>query len=128
MARNSSKLLPLILIAVASYMLLGEIDGFSFAGSRTPVGGVSKAAPATLMRFKFLKDLGIQKPDWLPDFAGNAKNRRLEEAKKKLSDVESAGGSEADLTVAQEAVAKAQAELDEHLAAKEAEKKEKESS
>ncbi|CAB9517350.1 expressed unknown protein [Seminavis robusta] len=27
--------------------------------------------PATVMHFKFLKDLGMEKPSWLPDFGGN---------------------------------------------------------
>ena len=27
-------------------------------------------APATVMHFKFLKDMGLEKPSWLPDFGG----------------------------------------------------------
>ena len=29
-----------------------------------------KMAPQTVMHFKFLKDLGLEKPSWLPDFGG----------------------------------------------------------
>ena len=29
--------------------------------------------PGTVMHFKFLKDMGMEKPSWLPDFGGEKK-------------------------------------------------------
>jgi len=35
----------------------------------------------TELQFKFLKDLGLEKPSWLPDFGGEKKKEEEQEAK-----------------------------------------------
>jgi hypothetical protein len=38
------------------------------------------AQPATVAQFKFLKELGIEKPSWLPDFGSKEEEKKPEPA------------------------------------------------
>jgi hypothetical protein len=57
---------PLLLVAMATAFAPVKNRPAAFAATRTEA-----------LQFGFLKDLGLEKPDWLPDFGG-----KKEEAKK----------------------------------------------
>ena len=46
-------------------LLLGVVSGAAFISQKPGC-----ASPKTVMQFKFLKELGLEKPSWLPDFGG----------------------------------------------------------
>ena len=47
-------------------LLFGVVAGAAFVPHQTS----QNASPKTIMHFKFLKDMGLEKPSWLPDFGG----------------------------------------------------------
>jgi hypothetical protein len=49
---------------VAALLLLAVANAF------TPVSRPAFGVKTTALQFGFLKDLGIEKPTWLPDFGG----------------------------------------------------------
>ena len=64
--------LPLIIITFTTMMSLRTLIAALFLVSvaafvpQKPV----PSTPATVMHFKFLKEMGLEKPSWLPDFGG----------------------------------------------------------
>jgi hypothetical protein len=62
-----------ILRTVVAFLLVSTVAGAAFV---TP----SRPAPSSALAFGFLKELGLEKPSWLPDFGG--KKEEEEEAAK----------------------------------------------
>jgi hypothetical protein len=58
---------------LATFLLLAVANAFA------PVSRPAFAPTKTALEFGFLKDLGIEKPDWLPDFGGKKEDAPAEE-------------------------------------------------
>jgi hypothetical protein len=69
----------------ATLFLLGSATAFA------PVNRPSMAVSKTALEFGFLKELGLEKPDWLPDFGG----KKEEEAAAAPEDAEAPADGEA---------------------------------
>ena len=69
-------------------LLVGFVASAAFIPQK-PTSSASK----TIMHFKFLKDMGLEKPSWLPDFGGK-KEEETPEPVAVASDGESEGEGE----------------------------------
>jgi hypothetical protein len=67
---------------------------FAVTNAFVPAGQPAFGVKTTALQFGFLKDLGLEKPSWLPDFGGDKKE---EEAKAEVpaEDAEASDGEEA---------------------------------
>jgi hypothetical protein len=74
-----------LLRTIISLLLVSLVAGAAFVPA-------SRTAPSSALRFKFLKELGLEKPSWLPDFGGKKKE---EEAPKEPAMEEAEGEEEA---------------------------------
>eukprot|EP00339_Tiarina_fusa_P007214 CAMPEP_0117033336 /NCGR_PEP_ID=MMETSP0472-20121206/23829_1 /TAXON_ID=693140 ORGANISM="Tiarina fusus, Strain LIS" /NCGR_SAMPLE_ID=MMETSP0472 /ASSEMBLY_ACC=CAM_ASM_000603 /LENGTH=84 /DNA_ID=CAMNT_0004742229 /DNA_START=55 /DNA_END=309 /DNA_ORIENTATION=- len=70
---------------VATLALLGAATAFA------PVNRPSISQKATALEFGFLKELGLEKPDWLPDFGGKKEEEAVAEEPEAPADEEAEG-------------------------------------
>lgn len=68
---------PLLLVAMAT--AFAPVNRPAFAATRTEA-----------LQFGFLKELGIEKPDWLPDFGGKKEEEKEPEAEEETAGEEAA--------------------------------------
>lgn len=52
-------------------LLIGIVAGAAFVPQKP-----ATATPRTVVHFKFLKDMGLEKPSWLPDFGGGKEEEK----------------------------------------------------
>jgi hypothetical protein len=55
--------------SLATLLLVSTVAGAAFV----PANKMTSSATTTALKFGFLKDLGLEKPSWLPDFGGKKK-------------------------------------------------------
>ena len=60
---------PFLRTVIVSFFLGLVVSGTAFT-SPLQQKSATTLAPKTVMHFKFLKELGLEKPSWLPDFGG----------------------------------------------------------
>ncbi|KAL7556804.1 hypothetical protein ACA910_005240 [Epithemia clementina (nom. ined.)] len=72
---------------VAAFMLVALVAGTAAFIAPTAHRAETTARKSTFLQPKFLKDLGFEKPSWLPDFGGGKKGK--EEASSEASTDES---------------------------------------
>ena len=63
--------------SVGAFILL--LVGGTFCDGAAFVPAVSRHGPQTVLAFGFLKELGLEKPSWLPDFGGKKDKEASEE-------------------------------------------------
>jgi hypothetical protein len=56
-----------ILRTIVSFLLVSLVAGAAFVPASRP------APTSSALKFGFLKELGLEKPSWLPDFGGKKK-------------------------------------------------------
>ena len=61
-------------ILLATFLLFPAVNAFA------PVSRSGPLTTNTALQFGFLKELGLEKPDWLPDFGGKKEEAPAEEA------------------------------------------------
>jgi len=91
MTKTTNRIALALFVPIACCLVAG-VTGASQAGAAAafvvvdPRHGrsASTSSTTTALKFKFLKDLGLEKPSWLPDFGGGDKDEG--EAKKAKSE------------------------------------------
>lgn len=59
---------PFLRTLIVSFFLGLVVSGAAFTSTQQTKSAT--ASPKTVMHFKFLKEMGLEKPSWLPDFGG----------------------------------------------------------
>jgi hypothetical protein len=77
-----------LLRTITSFLLVSLVAGAAFVPASRP----TTSAPSSALAFGFLKELGLEKPSWLPDFGGKKKEDEAvkEPEMEKAEDVEAA--------------------------------------
>jgi hypothetical protein len=64
-----------LLRTITSFLLVSLVAGAAFVPASRP----ATSAPSSALAFGFLKELGLEKPSWLPDFGGKKKDEAVKE-------------------------------------------------
>ena len=67
---------------LVAFLLVSLAAGAAFV----PSSHRSNKVSATALQFKFLKELGLEKPSWLPDFGGKKEEEAKAEEKEETSE------------------------------------------
>jgi hypothetical protein len=76
-----------LLRTIISFLLVSLVAGAAFVP-------VSRPAPTSALAFGFLKELGLEKPSWLPDFGGKKEEEAPKEPEMEEAEEEEAATEE----------------------------------